>query len=203
MTLTGQRGAIAIAAIWLAGPALAHGFAPNVPFHIRVFDGIEDVLSNPAALLPLIALGLLIGLWERRVTVNVWAVLIFSQLLGPALAATTADWILPALLGTGVLVAALAALLPTHTAREVQLATAATCALAVAATLDGHGPFDTPFASLLGILIAVNLTVGIAAILPREVMALSSAVWLRILWRVAASWIAAALILYLAFILSH
>ena len=203
MTLGGQRSVIAFATLWLAGPALAHGFPPKVPFHDRVFDGIEEVLFSPATLLPLIALGLLIGLYGRRVLAQLWAVLIFSQILGLALAATTADWILPPLLGAGGLIASLAALLPSHSVREVQLATAATCALAVAAALDGHGPFDTPFASLLGILVAVNLTIGAAAVLPLGTMAISSAAWLRILWRVAASWIAAALILYLAFIMSR
>ncbi|GHF05569.1 hypothetical protein GCM10016455_28560 [Aliiroseovarius zhejiangensis] len=198
-----RRNGVALAAIWLAGPAKAHAFLPEGGFYDRFIEGTLVVFAYPATLLPLMALGLLASLWEREGFPRAWPALILGQLVGVGLAAATGPWIVTVLMGAGALVAILAALSPSLSAGEVRLAAGATGALAVAASLEGHGLFELSLAIHLGILFAANLVVAVAAGLPRVVLEWRDDAWLRILWRVAASWIAAVLILFLAFTLSR
>lgn len=193
----------ALAAVCLAGPARAHSFLPEGGFYDRFIEGNVVILAYPATLLPLVALGLLASLWDLEGLLRTWPSLIIGQLVGIGLAAAMGPSVLLALLAAGALVAMLAALLPSHSATEVRLAAAATGMLVVAVSLEGHGLFELPLAIHLGILFATNLSVAFAAAIPRLTLERSNAAWLRIVWRVAASWIAAILVLYLAYTASR
>ena len=196
--MTLHRIGAALAASLLAGPAQAHSFASDGGFYARFVEGTQVVLAYPATLLPLLALGVLTTLWHRDGLLRAWPALIAGQVAGIGLGSVAAGWILPALMGIGAAVAILAALAPYHTATEVRIAAAVTGALAIGASLEGHGLFELPLSIHLGIFFAANLAVAVAAGLPRVTLDRWDAPWLRILWRVVASWIAAILILSLA-----
>jgi hypothetical protein len=75
-------------------------------------------------------------------------------------------------------------------------------ALAMMTAFEGHGLFELPVFTHLGLLFGANLATALAAgvsnLMPRRV----EAGWMRIGWRVAASWIGAILMLTLAFEMS-
>ncbi len=193
------RASAALAIILFAGPAQAHTFLPEGGFYDRFIEGNLVVLAYPATLLPLIALGLMASLWDPEGLLRVWPSLLLGQLVGIGLATMVGSAIVIGLLSAGAVVAIFAALLNAHKDIEVHLAAFAIGTLAVATSLEGHGFFELPVAIYIGILFATNLTVAVSSALPRVTMERNDAAWLRIFWRVVASWIGAILILYLAF----
>ena len=192
----------ALAIIGLATPALAHSFLPEGGFYDRFIEGALVVLAYPATLLPLVAAGLLASLWHPDGLLRIWPVMIAGQAVGVGVAALVGTWVLPVMMGAGVTVATLAALLPSHSALIVYVAAAITGLLALAVSLEGHGLFELPLAIHLGIFVAANVAVALGAGLPGATLEGNDKAWVRIAWRVAASWIAAVLVLYLAFTLA-
>ncbi len=186
-------------ALCLAGPANAHTFLPEGGFYDRFIEGTLVVIAYPATLLPLVAFGILASLWQSEGLLRVWPTLILGQLAGIGVAAISGPWIVAILMAAGVLVAVLAALLPKYSGRDVQIAAAVIGVLVVAASLEGHGLFELPLAIHIGILFAANMVVAVAAGVPRAVLEWKDSRLVRIIWRTAASWIAAILILYFAF----
>jgi hypothetical protein len=188
----------AIVAIAMATPASAHSFMPEGGFYDRFIEGTLVVFYYPSTLLPLVALGLLASLWHVEGFTRAWPALILGQIVGVFVASVVGPWVVPALMAAGALTAMLAALLHTHSGIVVRFAALLVGVLAIAATLEGHALFEQPVAIYIGILFAANLAVAIPAALTLEVLARYSRAWVRILWRVVASWIAAILILYFA-----
>lgn len=190
------------AALLWAAPAQAHTFLPEGGFYDRFVEGTLVVLAYPATLLPLMALGILVTLWHLEGFLRAWPALIAGQVVGIGAAALSGTSIIPTLMAAGVIVASLAALLNTHRAALAQGAAGLIGLLAVAVSLEGHGFFELPLAIHLGILFAANLVVACSATLCRAALEQVTALWMRIVWRVAASWIAAILMLYFAFTVS-
>ena len=142
--MTRLRIAVAGVFVWLAGPARAHSFLPEGGFYDRFVEGTMVIMAYPSALLPLFAFGVLASLWDMDGLPRVWPVFILGQLAGIGLAAVAGPWIVAIGMGVGAVVAILAALLPKHAPREVQIAAGASGMLAVAASLKKHKLFKLP-----------------------------------------------------------
>ena len=181
--------------------AAAHSFESGADLYAQFVEGTSVVVTYPAVFLPLLALGLLLTLWESEGMVRAWPAFLGGQVAGIFLAPLVGEWILPVMMGAGIIVAALAALLP-QPMRLVTLPSAALLgALALALGLEGHRLFELPILIHLGLLFGTNATVALAAGVSRLALDRVQAEWMRITVRVAASWIAAMLMLILAFTL--
>lgn len=202
--MTGPRRAL-IAATALAatgGPARAHSFQTGLDLYEQFVEGAGAVLGYPGTLLLLGALGLLLGLWRRDGMVRAWPAFLAGQAVGIPVAVVVGLWAQNGLLALGVVVAGLGALLSRHHAVEALGLAFLAGLIAMAVNLEGHGLFELPLPIHLGMLLGVNLVPAMAATAVGMSMEKTDAMWLRILWRVLCSWIAAILVLYLAFELS-
>lgn len=197
----------AVVAILAAGlwphRAQAHSFRGGAEYYEQFLQGCAVILAYPATLLPLIALGILLSLWRADGMLRAWPVFAGGQVAGIGVAALVGPWILPVMLGLGAGVATLAALLPRQTRPVVLAAAGLTGAISVAISLEGHGFLELSVFIHAGVLYALNMVTVAVAALARLALDRVEAMWMRILWRIAASWIAAILILYLAFTLSQ
>ena len=181
--------------------AAAHSFESGADLYAQFVEGAGVVVTYPAVFLPLLALGLLLSLWHADGMVRAWPFFLAGQIAGIPLATLAGEWILPVMMGAGVITAILAALLP-QPGRAIALPTAAILgALTLMIGLEGHGFFELPILIHLGLLFGANATVALAAGIARLAMDRVQADWMRISLRVAASWIAAMLMLILAFTL--
>ncbi|MBF9035982.1 hypothetical protein HKCCE2091_17170 [Rhodobacterales bacterium HKCCE2091] len=182
-----------------ARPAAAHTFLPAGGPYDRFVEGTTVVLFYPATFLPIAALGILMTLWQPEGLPRTWPAFLLAQVAGIFAAVLAGPWILLALIGAGVAVASLAALLPRHARGEVAAAAVAIGGLATATAFEGHGLFELPLMIHVGVLFAVNVVAAVSAGLVRVAMERVTAPAMRIGVRVAASWIGAILILMLAF----
>lgn len=190
---------VAAPCAFLPTGAAAHSFESGADLYAQFVEGAGVVVTYPAVFLPLLALGLFLSLWHPEGMVRAWPAFLVGQLVGIALAPLVGEWILPAMMGAGLAVAALAALLP-QPDRILSLIFASTLGiLALALGLEGHGLFELPALIHLGLIFGTNATVALAAGIGRLAMDRVPADWMRITLRVAASWIAAMLMLILAF----
>lgn len=195
------RGACvaALALPCLAVEASAHAFQDGVVFYDQFLEGAGVVIGYPGILLPLLSLGLLVSLWDPDGMLRVWPVFAAGQIAGIPAAALAGPGVADLCLALGILTAGLAARLGRHGRAEVMGLAALSGALALAVSLEGHGLFELSVFIHLGLLLGVNLVVAVSAGLTRTVLDLVERPWMRIGWRVAASWLAAVQILLLAF----
>jgi len=168
----------------------------------QFIEGASVILTYPAILLPVLALGLLLSLWHPEGLPSVWPIFLAGQVLGIFAAVAIGPEALVAFIGLGVGTAALAALVsPVPRVAAYGLAGLTGCG-ALSVALEGHGLFELPVFTHLGLLFGTNLAVAMGAGLARLVLVRFDAGWVRIGVRVAASWIGAILLLVLAFALS-
>ncbi|WP_148234735.1 hypothetical protein [Pseudooceanicola batsensis] len=182
------------------GPAWAHSFRSGADGYQQFLEGAWVIVGYPGILLPLVALGLLLGLWDREGMVRAWPALIVGLVLGVPLGAVAPVAVATGFVAFGVFVAALTALLARHSRYEAFALAGIAGAMAMATALEGHGLFQLPVMIHLGLFLTANLAVAASAGLVRVSTDHVPAQWMRILWRIAASWIAAVLILYLAYL---
>ncbi|MEM7241762.1 MAG: hypothetical protein AAF429_06210 [Pseudomonadota bacterium] len=182
-----------------AGRVEAHAFESGADQYAQFSEGVSVIFTYPSTILPLMALGILLSLWHAEGMVKAWPVFLAGQVIGLFAAAFVGVWILNVMLAVGVLLGALAALLPKHTQTEAFVLAAFTGVVSLSLSLEGHGLFELPIFIYAGILFGTNIAVACAAGLARYAMERYTADWMRIVWRVAGSWIAAMLMLIFAF----
>lgn len=188
---------------WLM-PRPAHAHVLDVgPDALGQFvQGAATMLIHPGLLLPLLAVGVFLSLWSEDGLLRVWPVFLAAQIAGVFLAALAAPWIGMALMGAGIVTAGIAALLPPRPATPAFGMAGATGLLTMMTALEAHGPYELPVFTYLGLLFGANLVPASAASATRLAISRVTAGWMRIGWRVAASWIGAILLLTLAFEMS-
>ncbi len=184
-----------------AGRAEAHAFKSGADQYAQFLEGTGVVLSYPALLLPTLALGILVSLWSTEGLPRVWLLFVAGLVAGVFVAPLFGPEVSTLLMGLGVLVATLAAVLPRHSRAEASVLAALTGLLLTAASLEGHGLFELGVFIHLGILFGGNLALAVPAGLVSFVLEGNAPPWVRIGARIAASWIAAILMLMLAFAL--
>jgi hypothetical protein len=185
-----------------AGPVHAHAFDAGADAYGQFVEGAAVMLTFPGIVLPLLALGLLLSLWREDGLPTVWPVFLAAQVVGIAAASVVGAVVALILMGLGILVAAMAALLPAVRPPLAYGAAGLIGIFAMMTAFEGHGLFELPVFTHLGILFGANLATALAAGVSNLAMTRVAAGWMRIGWRVAASWIGAILMLVLAFELS-
>jgi len=191
----------AVAAGLTATRADAHAFEAGADYYEQFVEGAGVVLTYPELLLPVLALGVLLTLWDMDGLPKVWPVYIAGLIGGIFLGAVVGVAIATVLLTVGVVIAALAAVLQRHTQAEAFGLAGLTGLLVMAGSLEGHGLFELGLFIHLGLFFGANVALAVPAGLTRLAFMQSDAAWIRIGARVAASWIGAVLVLILAFTL--
>lgn len=177
----------------------AHAFDAGADAYGQFVEGAAVMLIYPGILLPLLALGVLLSLWREDGLPTVWPVFLAGQVTGVFAAALAGPGVALVFMGLGIVTAALAALWPgVPTALALGLA-ALSGVLAMTTAFEGHGLFELPVFTHLGLLFGANLATALAAGLSTLALTRIEAGWMRIGWRVVASWIGAILMLTLAF----
>lgn len=182
-----------------AGPAHAHAFRSGLDYYEQFQEGVGVVFAYPGTLFPIVALGVMVGLWQADGIVRSAPVFVAGLFLGVPLAAFVGPSVATGLIGLGVTTAVLAALLPHHHRAIVWSLAAATAVLVSATSLEGHGFLELPVAIHVGILLAALFAFIASANATRLSITRFASPVTAIVFRIAASWIAAALVLFLAF----
>lgn len=195
-----RRAFAAVALSLVPGVVAAHSFSSGLTPAGYLVEGALAVLAQPWLILPAAALGVALGLAGRR---GLWRALgVLAVALGVGLAVSpyvVAQAIVAPPLGVGIVVAVVAALTPPGRVRAALPGLAALTGLTVGAdALEGYYAVDMPPTLLIGILGAALGTVAAVAGLAILTRGRFPLPWVTILWRVAASWVAAIQLLYLA-----
>jgi hypothetical protein len=197
-----RRALAALVPLILAGPANAHAFTAGADSYAQFVEGASVILIYPAILLPILALGLLLSLWHDEGLPKAWPVFLGGQVLGVFAATAVGPGALVLFIALGVVTSAIAALI-SPVPRWAAYGLAGLVGMgALAMALEGHGLFELPIFTHLGLLFGANLAVALGAGVSRLILVWVEAAWVRIGVRVAASWIGAILILTLAFEMS-
>ncbi len=192
----------ALAAFWslaLTEQADAHAFRSGLDYYEQFQEGVGVVLAYPGTLFPILALGILIGLWHTDGILRALPFFAAGLVIGLPLAALAGPSVATWLIALGFVTAVLAALLPRHNRLEVLALSFGTGLLAMMTSLEGHGFFELPVAIHLGIVLAALFAFVASANAARMAIMRFAGPVSAIVFRIAASWIAAALILFLAF----
>ncbi|MEN0041205.1 MAG: hypothetical protein AAF764_07685 [Pseudomonadota bacterium] len=179
--------------------AWAHAFKSGSDFYEQFQEGGGVILAYPATLLPLLAAGLLVGLWDKDGMARSFPFFAVGILLGIPLASVVGPSVALVCVVLGMIVATLAAVLNKHVAIESFAVAFATGVLTTAVALEGHGLFELPFFIHAGIVVLAIVVFVACANLVRLTMNRFENPIIAIGFRVAASWIAAALLMMLAF----
>jgi len=182
-------------------PAQAHAFKAGAESFAQFVQGTTTVFTYPPILLPLVALGILLTLWDLEGMIRAWPALVAGQLIGIVAAAFAGPWAAYVPLAVGVVAAVLAAL-QADMKRGIILGIAFLSGLATMfANLEGHKFFEVPVLIQLGMLFGANFSVAASAGVVRIFFDRINHAWIRIPWRIISSWLAAILVLYLTFAL--
>ena len=199
MRLRQAPAAAALLAAALApGAARAHAFDSGADFYQQFLEGTRVVFIYPGIFLPLLALGVLVSLWDREGMIRAWPAFLGGQVAGVLIGPLAGEGIAAVYLAVGLAVAALAALWPEARRALVLALAAAVGAGALATALEGHGFGELSVFIHAGILLAANLATAVVAGLARATFDWTDAAWLRIGWRVVASWLGAVQVMLLA-----
>ena len=189
----------ALCLLWPARPAQAHAFRSGLDYYEQFQEGVSVVFAYPGTLFPILALGILVGLWRGDGIARSLPVFAVALVLGLPPAALVGPTVGIWLIALGFVTAVLAALLPRHDRWEVWVLSAAIGLFATMTSLEGHGFLELPFSIHIGILLAALFAFIASANAVRICLARFATPVTPIVFRIGASWIAAALILFLAF----
>ncbi|MEM9732408.1 MAG: hypothetical protein AAF903_02855 [Pseudomonadota bacterium] len=179
--------------------ARAHAFESGLDYYEQFLEGASVITLYPQALLPLMAMGLMAALWDKDGMARCWPAFAGGLFIGLPLSALVGPWVIPALMVLGLVIATLAALLTTHNAVLCMAFAFFIGLFAMLSSLEGHGLFELPVFIYVGIVFMANLAFMGTANLSRLALDSFQAKAVPIAVRVAASWNATVLILFLAF----
>lgn len=190
---------VALSLAFCPGQVQAHAFQAGSGIYDQFVEGTAVALSAPEIVLCLLPLGLFVGTWKRDGMVVIWPYLLAGQAAGLFLAVAAPPTAPAYALGLGAVTATLAALRPGPPVPAPQIFAVLTGLLASIASFEGHGLFELPAGIHAGLLFGANLAVAAMAGLAAATLERWPFHWLRIGWRVAASWLAAVALMVLAF----
>lgn len=192
------RRAIPVPVLSLAaGPVEAHAVDAGADAFAQFAGGAAVILITPAIVLPLLALGILLSLWRDDGLPQVWPLFLAAQVAGVLAAALAGPEVVLVLTGLGIAIAAVPALAASVRPAVAYGAAGLAGFVAMLTAFEGHGPFELPVFTHLGLLFGANLATALAAGVSRIALVQVSTGWMRIGWRVAASGIGAVLTLML------
>lgn len=191
--------------IWASGfcavadTASAHAFKAGAGHYEAFIEGTSVVLFWPPTLAAMLTLGILVSLWRAEGMVAIWPYMIIGQLIGFGLSSFNLEGTatLPYFLG---LLTAIFAIFALTTNKSLIAIIAAFSGLSVImSALEGHPIGSLSLAIYLGIFVAANLGVAVSAGLVAMSIAKIKSSWAVLGWKIIASWLAAMIILQLAF----
>jgi len=195
-----RAAAVVLIAAAAPGTAHAHAFATGRDAYGNFLEGAGVALGSPGLLLPVLSISVALGLWQREGLLKAWPHALAGSLLGLAVAPLTGPWIALTAMGLGLLLAVLAALVPlARVSAALPWLAALAMAATLAAALEGHTFGEIPQATRVGLLFGAHFGLAAGAGLVRLVRDRLDYPATIIGWRVMASWLAAILVLYLAF----
>ena len=184
----------------LPGAAQAHAFKTGADSYGAFLEGAGVILAYPGLILPLATLAVALALWKTEGMVAAWPAFLIGQVIGMALAPLVGIWAALIPLAFGLVRGALAAIVSLGRIRGAMPVFAVLMGAAVmAAALEGHGVAEIGIAIRLGLFVAANIATAALAGVLRVILERWDGDIPRIGARVAASWLAAILVLYLAF----
>lgn len=197
-----RAGSATLVVALVPGTARAHAFGSYDSAYQNFLEGAAVFLASPGLLLPVLSVALVLGLWRAEGLLAAWGPILAATLLGQGLALVAGPWVASVPLALGVVVAVLGALVPLKRIATALPVLASLVALAVSAgALEGHGWGEVALATRLGILFGLHFVLAAAAAIVRISRDTFPHHTTDILWRVVSSWLAAILVLYLAFTL--
>lgn len=180
--------------------AQAHAFSAGKDAYGAFLEGAGVILSTPSLILPLIALGVMVVLWRSEGLLSTWPLFLVGQAAGLALAPLFPPSVALAPLGIGLVLGTLCALVPiARIGPAIPILGALTGVTVMLAALEGHGWGELRVRIHVGLIFAANLAVAASAGLARIIVERWPGEITVIGLRIAASWVAAILVLYLAF----
>ncbi|MAM60159.1 hypothetical protein [Maritimibacter sp. UBA3975] len=191
---------LALLAALVPGAAHAHAFSTGRDAYGAFLEGAGVILATPGLILPLAALAVTLALWKADGMMAAWPAFLIGQVAGMALAPLVGPWIALVPLAFGLVLGGLAAVAPLgRLGPALPVLAGLMGGVVMAASLEGHTVTEIGVAIRLGLFVAANIATAAIAGLARSMLERWDGEVTRIGWRVAASWIAAILVLYLAF----
>ncbi|MFN3145103.1 MAG: hypothetical protein ACE368_07460 [Paracoccaceae bacterium] len=187
------------ALVALAAPAHAHAFRTGADAYAQFLEGTGVPLGDPAILLGLLPLGVLLGLWRMDGMPAVWPGFIAGLMLGLGLAPALPEGITLVPLAIGLIAAILGAAALNYPRLPLTLFAGLTGAAAGATALSGHGWGELPPTIHAGVFLGTHLAVVLPAALVVTTRQAIDAGWLRLGWRITASWLGAMAMMFGAF----
>lgn len=192
-----------IAAAFLVGATggtSAHDFGTEGGAYDRFIEGAGTVFGELPVMLAVVALGLLVTLWQTDGLPRVWPAFAAGVLAGTGTGFSIAANPVATGFATAIAVGLLAAASP-----RMRLRTAAIVAfiggfMTAFAMVTGHEIGSVPWAALLGIVIALNFVLAASAGLASLTVTRLAGTWSRIALRALASWLVAIAVMGLAFV---
>jgi hypothetical protein len=193
---------VAVALLSSVKMATAHTFVGGAGYYDQFTDGVTVIVIYPAILLPLIALGLFLSLWDHDGLPRALPFFFISQLIGICAAMFVGEFVLLFLMAVGMITAGLGALYTNLSKTWAYLVAGLTGCSVLLVALEGHSLFELPIFTYLGLLFGSSLVVMVSAGLARLTLDTFNFSWVRVGLRVMCSWVGAILVFMIAFELS-
>lgn len=192
--------AAGLALALVPGSASAHAFSTGRDAYGNFLEGAATALANPVLLLPVLAVSVALALWREEGLLAAWPYALAGSVVGLAAAPFAGPSIAAVAMGFGLVVAVLAALVPLgRIAPALPVLAGLVMAAVFASALQGHSFGEVPMATRVGLLFGGHFALSAGAGVVRLARSRVAHPAMTIFWRVVASWIAAILVLYLAF----
>ena len=184
--------------ILISSPADAHSFVGEGGAYDIFVEGAGVVLSDIRLILPLIAVGLMVALWQIDGLISVWPAMIVGNFIGIPLAIISTTAAYQIFTALGLIVAIIAAVKPDRLKPEILFVTFVISVGAMMCALQGHKFLELPLMIYLGIIFGTNLTLAMSANGAGLFLRSITSSWAKIIIRALASWVAAMSLLILA-----
>lgn len=197
-----KRALVAAPVAVAPGLAHAHAFTAGADAYSAFLEGVGVILGTPGIILPLVALGVMVMLWKPEGLLSAWPLFLVGQVIGLGLAPLVGPYAAVLPVSVGVVLAVLAALVPiARLGPAVPILAGMTGFVVMLAALEGHGWGELGIPIYAGLLFGANIATAAMAGIIKILFETWPGQITRIGTRILASWVAAILVLYLAFAL--
>ncbi|MBS0563623.1 MAG: hypothetical protein JSR87_03825 [Proteobacteria bacterium] len=193
-----RLGLLAPAFALLPVAAEAHNFAKGTIFP-QIIEGIGASLNSPSGLLTLIPLGIMASVWQTEGILRLMPPLAAGLVAGIFLALFGSPAYVVPSLSVGIICALLAVIARPWPFAPLAGLAAVAGVLVNMVTLEGHGFGELQFGIYIGIVLGAAAIPLISAAVARGALQKVPAFWMRLAWRIIASWSAAIALMYMTF----
>ncbi len=192
-----------LAALALLAPGLAeaHAFTTDLPFDLAFLSGVLTLISAPEQALPILVLGVGPGIWFEGRQRRLWLAFLIGMVATLAVTPFLAgEWAGMVSVFFGIIIAAHAALLSLAWTRAMPVVLGAVMGFAVSLVgFYGYAYGEVQIATQIGYIATALALLILSSKLVQFTRRVFPGAVVPILWRIVSSWLAAILVLYLAF----